>query len=132
MTVEKAIEVAEKTKRKIVWLGFEEKESLASMLSIPSNLIEAICLSRLLDLSQSELLKYQNAILLGYTTNSTNIAAKVLQQEAQLNCTVVAGGLVNNVPKGKSFARRIIPLEQRHVKLTPLTSRHIRINAPYN
>ncbi len=122
VTIERAIELCRAEKRKIIWLGFEEKASVAAMLSIPDHMMEAICLSRLLDYPQNEIVKLQNCILMGYTTNSTNITAKVLQLEAQLNCMVINGGLVNNIPKGKTFTRHVVPLSVRYAKLTPLAS----------
>jgi|GEM_PF-3573587 hypothetical protein len=120
ISVQRAIEVCTEEKKKILWLGFEEKESVAAMLSIPDNLIESISLSSLLDMPLQELAKFQNRVLMGYTTNSTNVIAKVLQLEAQLNCVVVDGGFINNIPGGRTFERRSMPMDVRHAKLTPL------------
>ena len=120
VSVQRAVEICKETKRKIIWLGFEEKESVAAMLNIPSHLIEAVSLSEFLDLQPQEMSKYQNHILLGYTTNSTNIIAKVLQEEAQLNCIIIDGGFINNITPGKTFVRRSMPMDMRHAKLNPL------------
>ncbi|MGD0729311.1 MAG: hypothetical protein ABR981_04515 [Candidatus Micrarchaeaceae archaeon] len=120
ISVQKAVEICKENKKKIVWLGFEEESSVAAMLSIPDNMIERVTLSALLDMSTQELSRFQNRILLGYTTNSSNVIAKVLQLEAQLNCTVIDGGFINNIISGKTFVRRSMPIDMRHAKLNPV------------
>jgi hypothetical protein len=117
VSIQRAIEICKESKKKLVWLGFEDKTWVAAMLSIPDSLIEAISFSRLIDLPPQQLARFQNCILMSYTTNSTNIVAKALQLETQLNCIVVDGGFVNNIPRDKTFARHGMPMHVRHAKL---------------
>ncbi len=123
VSVQRAIDICRETKKKLVWLGFEEKDSVAAMLSIPSEMIEATTLSKLLSLPGQELARYQDRVIMGYTTNSTTVTAKVLQLEAQLNCRIVDGGFINNIPHGRTFMRRSVPLHVKHANLKPLPNR---------
>jgi hypothetical protein len=124
ISVKKAIEICNAENKKILWLGFEQKESVANMLGIPINLIEPITLSTLLDMSPQEITKFQNSICMDYTTNTTIVAAKVLQLEAQLNCSIIDGGFTNNIIKGKTFVRQSMPIDIRHNRIIPLQHKH--------
>lgn len=124
ISLERAIEACKKGK-KIIWFGFEDKETVASALSIPASQIVAIRMADFFDLPLDDLKKLQNCIILGYTTNSASVIGKVLELEAQLKCTIIDGGLVNNVPKDTTFIRSSILARSRDdKKMIPLENRH--------
>lgn len=119
-----AIEYCKKTGGKIIWLGFEDKESVASVLSIPHDMIQATTLSKLLDMDSALLEKLHNCILLGYTTPSTSTSSKLLKLELQFDCPIVEGGLINNVPRGRTLIRH--PRMIKHEEYREMSILHRR------
>ncbi len=128
----KAMDFCKENGKKIIWVGFEDKERVAAALSIPDVMIESATLADMLDLPAEELNRFQDCVLLGYTTNSENVIAKILKLETQLGCSVVDGGLINNLPKGRSFIRCNMLVRRRERRIRPLPNVHKRDFYAYN
>jgi len=92
---EQALNLAMREGKKLVWLGNEPPDYIASLLDIEKNMIEAADPMEMINAPKEELLKYRGAVLVCYHGNTSSFVSNYIKGKHGIETFSLKGGVTS-------------------------------------